>query len=48
MLGFDDYADVAEPAAGRSWPVSGTRLTVPRDRRRLLPLAPADATGGRR
>jgi ribosomal protein S12 methylthiotransferase RimO len=41
VLSFDDYADVAtrldEVLAGKRWPAH-----EPRDRRRLLPIAPAD------
>ena len=44
VLGFDDYLDVADRLqaimAGGSHPAH-----VPRDRRRLLPLAPADRAG---
>jgi ribosomal protein S12 methylthiotransferase RimO len=44
VLGFDDYEDIAARlnavAAGERWPAH-----EPRDRRRLLPLAPADRPG---
>ncbi len=44
VLGFDDYEDIAARldavAAGVRWPAH-----EPRDRRRLLPLAPADRPG---
>ena len=47
VLGFDDYADVADRLQAI---LAGERhqAHVPRDRRQLLPLAPAGATGGRR
>jgi ribosomal protein S12 methylthiotransferase RimO len=45
VLGFDDYEDIAARldavAAGVRWPAH-----QPRDRRRLLPLTPADRPGG--
>ncbi|HEY5788406.1 MAG TPA: 30S ribosomal protein S12 methylthiotransferase RimO [Microlunatus sp.] len=44
VFGFDDYADVAERL--QTILDGGTHTThVPRDRRRLLPLAPADRAG---
>jgi ribosomal protein S12 methylthiotransferase len=44
VLGFDDYADISERLRSI---LSGTKHQshVPRDRRKLLPLAPADRAG---
>lgn len=44
VLGFDDYADISDRL--QTILAGGTHVShVPRDRRRLLPLAPADRQG---